>query len=258
MLSFGAFTFGFNVPSSQLQPESSWTYELGVKAQGQDSAVSLATYMTVVSNGIVSQPGTFNGSSFIDLNGNGTQDAGEQVYVKLNSPDDIVVRGVELQGVQYLPKDWVRKVVDMGEMSLYGNFTWMRGKDKGTNEPLDRGIPTNAVLGLRWEESRIPAERNWWMSMEAWMVNSFDRIPSSRFGDPAFHQDPQNTSSPFLAPGPRVPGYTVFNARGGVKLNPRTTLTFAVENIGDKLYRVKDSRIDAPGTNFVTALEVRF
>jgi len=259
MLSFGAFTFGFNVPSPDLQPESSWTYELGVKAQTQDSAVALAGYLTTVSDGIISQPGTFNGSSFIDLNGNGMEDSGEQVYQKVNSPDDIVVRGIELQLVQYLPESWVRSVLDHGAVSIYGNFTWMRGKDKGTGEPLDRGIPTNALLGLRWEDSRIPALQRWWLSLESWMVDSFDRIPTSRYSDGAFYTDPQDPgNSSFLAPGPRVPGFTVFSLRGGVRLSENANLTVGIENLTNELYRVKDSRIDAPGTNVVAALEVRF
>jgi len=258
MLSFGAFTFGFNVPSPNLRPESSWTYEVGVKSRTRDSAVALAGYLTTVSDGIVSQPGTFNGSSFIDLNGNGVQDAGEQVYVKQNSPDDIVVRGIELQAVQYLPESWVRRVLDYGAVSVYGNFTWMRGKDKGTGEPLDRGIPTNAVLGLRWEDSRIPGMRRWWLAFESWIVDSFDRIPTSRYSDVAFRSDPQDPSSPFLAPGPRVPGFTLFSFRGGVRLSENADLTVGVENLTNELYRVKDSRIDGPGTNVVVALEVRF
>lgn len=259
MLSFGAFTFGFNVPSPNLDPESSWTYEIGLKTQTDDTAVAVAGYLTTVSDGIVSQPGTFNGSSFIDLNGNGTQDAGEQVYVKQNSPDDIVVKGLELQAIHYLPDSWVHAVVDQGAVALYGNLTWMRGEDKGTNEPLDRGIPTNALLGIRWEDSRNPRQQRWWTALEAWAVDSFDRIPSSRYGDGAFHSDPQDPGgSPYLAPGPRVPGYTVFSWRGGVRLSKDADLTIAVENLTNRLYRVKDSRIDASGTNVVAALEVRF
>ncbi len=262
-LAFGPFTFGFGVPSPNLRSESSWTYEIGSKAQGKDFSYTVAGYMTVLSDGILSQPGTFNGSSFIDINGNGVQDAGEQVFVKRNSRDDIVVHGVELQGVQYLPEAWSRALSDYGAFSLYGNFTWMRGRARGTGEPLDRGIPTNGLLGVRWENAREASERRSWIELETWAVNSFDRIPSTRgASDPAFRKNPQDRNSPFLATNaqgaPRVPGFTIFNVRAGLKINKAATLTLSVENITDKLYRVKDSRIDAPGISFLAAMELVF
>lgn len=258
MLNFGAFTFGFNVPSANVDPETSWSYEVGMKKQTHDSAFAIAAYYTLVQDGIISEPGSFNGSSFIDVNGNGVEDAGEQVYVKTNSPDDIYVYGVELQGTHYLPRQWTRPVFDDTEVSLYGNFTWLTGRDKGTDEPIDRAFPMNALLGIRFEDSRYAVKRRWWAAVEAWMVDRFSRIPSDRLGDPAFLLDPQDSGSGFLAPGPSVPGYTIFTARGGVRINDAADFTLAIQNVTDKLYRVKDSRINAPGVNVVAALEVRF
>ncbi|MFK5955455.1 MAG: TonB-dependent receptor [Planctomycetota bacterium] len=256
LFSFGPFTNGFNVPSPKVDPESAWSYELGMRGQSHDSAWSATGFYTELDNAIVSEPGTFNGDSFIDLDGNGTLDPGEEVYVKRNSTDKVTVQGVELQGTQYLPTRWTRSLLSHGVVSVYGNASWIDGKNQATDGPPDRLFPTNALLGVRWENSRNPRERTTWVSFESWMVDSFDDIAASRAGDPAFKNDPQDRGSGLLAPGPRVPGFSVFTLRGGVQLNQRVSLTLVVENLGDRLYRVKDSRIDAPGINFVAAVDI--
>ena len=84
------------------------------------------------------------------------------------------------------------------------------------------------------------------------------RVPESRLErDPAFKINPQDRESPLLGGDGTVPGYVVLNLRGGFNLNDWMTLTFGVENLTDRKYRVKDSRIDAPGLNFVVAWTMR-
>jgi hemoglobin/transferrin/lactoferrin receptor protein len=255
LFSFGPFTNGFNVPSPDVDPESAWSYEFGFRGQNENMAWEATGFYTELDNAIVSEPGTFNGSSFVDLDGNGVQDPGEQVYVKYNSSDKVIVKGVELQGTHYLPQQWTNWLAGNGAMSVYGNASWIDGTNQATDEAPDRLFPTNALLGLRWENSRNPQERTIWVGFEAWMVDSFDDIPSSRAGDPAFKVDPQDRSTGLLAPGPRVPGFSTFTLRGGVQVNDRVSVSLGVENLGDRLYRVKDSRIDAPGINFVAAVD---
>ncbi|MFH2002944.1 MAG: TonB-dependent receptor, partial [Planctomycetota bacterium] len=259
MLNFGQFTYGFNVPSPNLDPEKSYTYELGLKSSSPNFSSAVTGFYTTVDDAIVSEESTFAGSDFVDVNGNGIKDSGEQVYKKKNSNDRLAVYGVELEGKWYLPSDWTEPLVQDNAFSTYGNFAWIYGEDKGVHEPMDRAYPTNALLGVRIENDRNPNERRWWAGIEAWMVRHFDRIPSSRLNsDPAFKQDPQDSSSFLLRSDGSVPGFTLFNLRGGVKLSHKVTLTLAVDNFTDKKYRVKDSRIDGPGINFVTGLEVVF
>ena len=55
-----------------------------------------------------------------------------------------------------------------------------------------------------------------------------------------------------------MPGYSVYNLRGGYKICDNATLSVALENFTDKKYRVKDSRIDAAGINAIIGLELTF
>ncbi len=55
-----------------------------------------------------------------------------------------------------------------------------------------------------------------------------------------------------------VPGFVVYNLRGGLRITDQATVTLAIENLTDRKYRVKDSRIDAPGIDVVTALNIEF
>lgn len=259
MLDFGQFTYGFKVPSTELDPEKSYTCELGMKTSSEDLSSGVTGFYTVIDDAIVSEQGTFAGSDYVDVNGNGVMDSDEQVYVKKNSSSHILAYGVEVESNWYLPQKWTESIFEENEVSTYGNFTWVYGEDKGSNEPLSRAFPANALVGLKIENNRNPAEREWWAGVEAWMVRDFDRIPSSRVAsDSAFKADPQDSSSGLLRSDGSVPGFTLYNLRGGVKLMDNVTLTMAVENFTDKKYRIKDSRIDGPGINFVTGLEILF
>lgn len=68
--------------------------------------------------------------------------------------------------------------------------------------------------------------------------------------------DPQDPSSGLLRPY-GLPGYSVFDLRGGLDLSKNTRLTLGIENIGDKKYRTAHSRMDAPGRSVLVGIEVR-
>ena len=251
MLNAGEFTFGYRVPTPGLQPERSWTYELGVKSSYDDFTSSVTGFYTRLYDAITSSPGTFGGNSFVDLNGNMVQDSNEAVYVASNSSDYIEAYGLEVEWNWYLPFN-----MPVGVLSTYGNFTWVEGDDNG--EPLDREFPINALVGLRLDQKR-GAGNKWWIAAEAWMVNDTTRIKSSRYNsDAAFKNDPQDSSSGLLRSGHRVPGFTVFNVHMGYEVFKNATLTVGVSNVFDKTYRVKDSRIDGPGMDVTVGFEYRF
>ncbi len=259
LLRFGQFTFGFNVPSPGVKPESSWTYEAGLHASYPNFAAALTAFQTEVASAVVSNPGTFGGRTFIDVNGNNVEDPDEGVFVKSNSTGFLIASGIEYETSYYLPNELTGGLFGSHPLSVYGNFTWIIGKDTGDNQPLARAFPVNGLVGLRLESDRDPEQRTWWLSGEAWMVGRFDRIPSSRLArDPAYKIDPQDRNSGPLRADGSVPGFTIFNLRGGLYLTESTVWTVGLENIGNRNYRVKDSRIDGPGVSLVTGLNITY
>jgi hemoglobin/transferrin/lactoferrin receptor protein len=259
LLSYGQFTFGFNVPSPEVEPESSLSYELGARRETEDFAGAISAFYTEVDDAIVSAPGTFNGQSYVDVNGNGVQDPAEAVFVNTNSTGVVRAMGVDVEARQWLSREWTNWLAGDHDVSCYGNFSWIYGEDTGRDEPLDRAYPANALLGVRVDDARETARSAWWMELEVWLVRAFDRIPSTRrFSDPAFKNDPQDPNSGLLGGSGDVPGFGLVNLRGGVHISSNTSLFFAAENLGDRAYRIKDSRIDGTGMSFTVGLQASF
>ncbi len=261
MLDFGQFTQGFAVPAgSNLDPETSRTFEAGLNGSAKNFSLELKYFYTRLNDQIIRKEGTFGGSDFIDVDGDGVKDNQEQVFVDDNADDSTYSQGVEIKGEYLLPQDYSRSLIKHGRMWLYGNFTWNEGQNETQNIDLRREIPTNALLGVRWQDQPRNQDRNYWVALEAQMTDDWGGASMTEArDDPAFWNDPQDFSNGgLLRSDGRVPGYTVFNLRGGAKINDNATLYLAVENFTDKKYRVKDSRLDAPGINFKTGLELTF
>ncbi|MDA3872391.1 MAG: TonB-dependent receptor, partial [Kiritimatiellae bacterium] len=261
MLNFGQFTYGFNVPSGDLKPESSWSFESGLKAQTANFSGEILGYYTVLQDAIESRPGSFNGEDWIDANGNGVRDSAEDVYVKRNVEGDIEVFGVDVGWNAYLPETWMPSLFADNPLTFYGMVGYIRGKNNESGDPLAREFPLNGMLGFRVEDHRSEKERTWFGEVEAVLVNrmSATRIPEDRRSrDAAFKVNPQDGNSALLNGNGSVSGYALLNLRGGIRLREGTWLTLEVENATDEYYRVKDSRIDAPGINVIASLDIRF
>lgn len=57
---------------------------------------------------------------------------------------------------------------------------------------------------------------------------------------------------------PYLPGYGLFNLRGGFRLNDRSQITLDFENIGDKSYRGPSWGIDGPGRSISARYQYKF
>jgi len=261
MMSFGQFTYGFNVPAGDLDPESSWTFETGLKTGTSMFSGEVLGYYTVLEDAIDSAPGRFNGSSWIDANGNGVRDPAEDVFVKRNVDGEVHVYGVDVAWDAYMPREWTEGLFANHPVSLYGNFSFIRGENEETDTPLSREFPMNGLVGLRIEDSRSTADRRWYGEVEVVLVDAMDadRIPDDRrTRDVAFKVDPQDGNSALLNGDGSVDGYALLHVRGGLRLREGVWLRMEVENATDAEYRVKDSRLDAPGVNLIASLDVRF
>ncbi|MBL8151135.1 MAG: TonB-dependent receptor, partial [Blastocatellia bacterium] len=64
-----------------------------------------------------------------------------------------------------------------------------------------------------------------------------------------------NTSAPLF---PRLPGYGLINARGGIRINENSNISIDFENIADKSYRGISWGIDGPGRSLTVRYTYKF
>ena len=196
-------------------------------------------------------PGTYNGSEWYDYDNDGI-DPDDRVYVTETGRANMY--GVEIETETRLdllsesfPSDWV----------FAAGFAWNYGRDFESDEPMRHGQPTRALFALRWTDP--DRMRNGWFEFGADVVRDFSRISDGRWNsDVGYLNDPQDPNSGRIRSSAYLPGYTVFDVRGGIDLTENISVTLAVENLTDKKYRRAHSRWDEPGINFLASLSYTF
>lgn len=153
---------GRDLPSLGLVPETSVSYEVGIKTDGQRLRTQTFVYWLDLENNIV------------------PISAGPDQFQRGNQ--DSIVQGAEFDGEYWLRRGW----------SLFGNVTYTYGRNEVTGGALSRIPPTQGIIGLRW---RDPCATRY-ASVYAWLVRDQDRLdPVRDFGDeripdggtPGFH-----------------------------------------------------------------------
>lgn len=135
---------GTQLPNPDLQPENSYTYEVGLKYDDNCTWGQVYFWWTDLENHILRGP-----PNALD-------------YLARDNGDS-ELHGVEFAGERRLDCQW----------SLYGNFWYTYGQDIGLfDEPLSRIPPTQGVIGLRkrWDCGQS------WLDMYAWLVAKQDRL----------------------------------------------------------------------------------
>ena len=251
---------GILIPNELLDPTTSDNFELGVKHRTEIGHFAGSVYHSKIRNwqGDL-RPTMFNGSSFLDFNGNGSRDANEG-YVTQVEGGDAWVQGIELNATLFPNKVWDAIPANW---SVRGSFALNKGRVDATDtspaeEPLRHTQPMRGLLSFRWDDVQTPqTERFFELAMD--MVDSYDQIPSDRrTGDLAWRRDPQDGTSPLLRSYVGTPGYTLFHFYAGMKLSENVHIRGAVENFTDKAYRAAHSRADSPGIDFKLILDIDF
>jgi len=212
-------------PSTDLDPEKFIAYEVGVKLESDHTTLSASYFYTDITDMIVRTPT----GRIVD---------GDQEVTKKNGGDGYV-HGFELFCANEIIDDW----------TLWGNLTWMDGavdtyptsEPSLVREPIDRLMPMTATTGLRWD----PASPLW---IEA-LVTMADKQ------DDLSTRDKSDTQR--IPPG-GTPGYAAFTLRGGYQLTEQLRIAAAIENIGDKNYRVHGSGLNEVGRNYVISADYTF
>ena len=244
---------GLFVPNDFLDPVTADQFEVGIKHASKYVQAELIGYYTLYDNFQNAVPGLYNGQPWYDYNGNGMRDPGEDVYTVVGN-GDAYVNGTEA----YLNVNLA--ALDrcfFGEAwSVFFGFTYNYGQDETNDIPLRHSQPMTGLFRLRWEPQQAPPRL--WFELAGKFVDRFDRVPPDRLAnDVGYLEDPQDPAS-----GMRrtwgLPGYSVWDLRGGFTLNDHVELTFGMNNMFDKLYRAAHARMDAPGLYFYAALNIVF
>lgn len=138
--------------SLSVQPEHSYTYEIGAKYDGQWLRLQVYEWWMTIDD-YISRAVDNVGNTYL---GNG------QAYLN----------GTEFVGEYLMTEEW----------SLYGNFAYTYGQDQQLNAPFSRIPPTQGILGVRWRDT----DRRNYVELFTWMVNRQDRYSATNLTDSRF------------------------------------------------------------------------
>ena len=210
----------FNIPNPNLQPESVWSYDLGLKlARGgweAEAFIWYSDYRDKISS-------RFTGDSTPD---------GRQV-VQSDNLNEAKLYGLE-SGLRYF-------AADAWEFYAVVNFT--RGDETepdGGRIPADRIPPLNGRVGLVWQ----PGEQ-------------FRIEPYVDFAARQDRLSPRDESDPRIDPAGTA-GFGTLNLLLGWQPAETWRTGLRLQNLGDKAYREHGSGIDAPGRNVGGWIEFMF
>jgi outer membrane receptor protein involved in Fe transport len=137
---------GMDLPSLDLSPEHSLSYEVGIKTDFDRIRSQMYVFWMDLDDNIV--PVT----------------AGSNEFRRDNQ--DSYIQGVEFDGEWLWENNW----------SVYGNFTYTYGLNLITRAPLSRIPPTQGTVGLRWRSDDLRT----FLTAYVWMVRRQDRLDPVR------------------------------------------------------------------------------
>jgi hemoglobin/transferrin/lactoferrin receptor protein len=225
-------TNSVDVPTPDLDAESSVNCEIGIKVKNERVRGELFCFYSMLSDFIRRVPTTYQGQQYADPPANTIRYYGKENFGKGH------IEGVELKAACRIDKGW----------SVFGDFMWQEGKGddlvNGVKDTtyLSRMAPTRGRMGFRWDSP----ERKYWFEAYSVVADKQEKL------------SPDDESDTSRIPPGGTPGYVTYNVRGGLKLSEELRVAAAVENITNVDYRIHGSGVNAPGTNFVISLELRF
>ena len=202
--------------SLELEPEQSWTFEVGSRFNNEIVSLNAAAFYTVVEDLIVSVPVA----------------GGSNTVVASNSQEAEIV-GLELEAAVRL----------LDNLTLSGHLTWQDGETTTptfiggptADAPVSRLSPLTGSVALRYESP----DQRWWIE---------GRVSAAARQDQLSARDERDTQR--IPPG-GTPGYLVASIRGGFQVTDYLEVNAALENITDEDYRIHGSGVNQPGINAI-------
>ncbi|HQU92685.1 MAG TPA: TonB-dependent receptor [Pyrinomonadaceae bacterium] len=138
--------------------------------------------------------------------------------------------------------------ISMGYLTPYGNFSWLRGDDTETDQPLNFISPIRAIAGVRWQN----VGKNYFFDYNSRMVTKQERLSDSFFSTPVNQG----------GNGGAEPGFVTHNVSGGYYFRRERfnlSVNLGVSNIFDRAYSEQFTFAPARGRSFTigTTWEIR-
>jgi len=210
----------FNVANTELDPETVWSYDLGLKAETKNLEFEIFAFYLDYSNKITS---AFTG----ETTGDGRD------IVRSENRNKVEIYGLEA-GVYWAVMD---------DMNTFAVVNYTRGEengDLGLAFPADRIPPLNGKLGLEYF-----FRGDWRIEPYLLFANRQDRLNPRDVRDPRIN--PMGTSA-----------WGTLNLLFDWQATASLQLGLRLENLADKAYREHASGIDAPGRNLGIWLNYNF
>ncbi|MBM4014776.1 MAG: TonB-dependent receptor [Planctomycetes bacterium] len=225
LAAIGDFAAGDRVPNLDVDPEKVWNAEIGVRrfdprTRGQ-FALAVAWYDDLLVNEYAFSSG---GSDFYAV-----QNAGRAVIGSAECFLEQAVIAADARGWRHVARFQAAASV---------------GRNRSDREPVSKIPAPEALLGWRIEAGE-GGGRPWWAESFVRGALAQRRLAAVDEADPRIPED-------------GTPAWWTLNFRAGLDLTRSTTLTLGLENLLNRRYRLHGSGLDAPGRNFIAALEWRF
>jgi len=201
----------FNVANTELDPETVWSYDLGIKLETDRLELEVFAFYLDYSDKITS---VYTGEVTAD---------GRDI-IRSENRNQVEIYGLEA-GTYWAARD---------DLSLFAVLNYTRGEeyaDLGPAFPADRIPPLNGKLGLEYFFTE-----NWRIEPYILFAGRQDRLSPRDVRDPRI--DPDGTGS-----------WSTFNLLLDWQMSPTIQLGLRLENLTNKAYREHASGIDAAGRN---------
>ncbi len=219
------------VPNDNLRPEYAYGGEVGLQLNFNKKLIlDFSTYLTYLDDALVRRDSDLNGQREIIYDG-----ALSNVQAIQNA-SEARIYGLELGGKYVFTKDF----------TLTSQYSLVRGYEEegAVKVPVRHVSPSFGNTHLVWKHRGLILDG--FLNYNGAL--SFDELaPSEKQKNFIYAAD--GNGNPFS------PSWYTLNLRTQYKINPAMTLTAALENITNQLYRPYSSGISAPGRNLILSFK---
>lgn len=214
--SFGIADFRYEIPSPNLKPEKSVSYEIGLRQKSSMISSSFSVFRTDLTNLITNVPTSYMGRDSVLINA----ETNEYIrYYHKENTNKAYIWGFEAE-IEIQILKW---------LNSYGRLYYTFGQDLTKNEPLRRIPPINGCFGLNF----YPLE-SMHIRTEYLFAGMQDRLSSGDIADDRIQDG-------------GTPGWNIVSISAGFNGLHWMDIHMGINNLFDTAYRIHGSGVDGYG-----------